>query len=163
MINKKLVICHLLFLQILGCHFSTDFNSDKNINQMINKTEFSSLKSRKVYFGHQSVGLNIIAGLNSLIQKNKSLEFIKILTPEEYNNLIILEDDSNFYFIHSKVGQNMFPETKFEDFTSRLDRLKDIDAAFVKICYIDINRNSDVNRLYNKYLETYDILSTRYY
>jgi len=145
----------------LGCDFSSDYNSDKNINQMISRAEFSSLKNRKVYFGHQSVGLNIITGLNSLIQKNKNLEFIKIITPEEYSNLIILED-SNFYFIHSKIGQNMYPETKFEDFISKLEILNDIDAAFVKLCYIDINRNTDVHRLYNKYLETYDLLGNKY-
>lgn len=151
--NKTPVIKTVLILLLIsGCNTHENYKNELTTNSMINKSELSSLEGKAAYFGHQSVGINIIDGLKSLIIKNNDLNFIKIISHKEYLSLKIPENDSSFYFIHSFIGENGFPETKLEDFQNKLDTLTSINAAFLKFCFVDIDRNTDVNVLYNNYI-----------
>ncbi|MCU0473434.1 MAG: hypothetical protein MUC93_08730 [Bacteroidales bacterium] len=119
---------------------------------MIDISEFNSLSGKRFYFAHQSVGYNIIEGLHGIVLNNKDLSFIKIVTFEEYLKLKVDEDDKSFYFVHSQIGKNEFPELKLDDFQYRIDSLCQIDAALLKFCFVDINRNTDINLRYNTYI-----------
>jgi hypothetical protein len=129
---------------------------------MIKKSDLNSLPGKKVYFAHQSVGYNIIEGMKKIIAKNNELNFIKILTLEEYLQAKITEDDSSFYLIHSGIGRNMFPDSKISDFRNKLDTIGQVDAAFLKFCFIDVNRSTDVNLLHRNYMDAMSQFRLKY-
>jgi len=147
---------------VTGCNEKKSIESDLKTEKMLNSENFNSLRGKSVYFGHRSVGSNIIGGMEAIISRNKDLSFVKIITPEEYLLKGNRGDDSTFYFVHSGIGKNGFPDSKIADFTGKLDTLKHIDAAFLKFCYVDINRNTDVNLLHSTYTKNIQSLEEKY-
>lgn len=156
-------ILFLLSLLVLtGSCSKSEKISDINLNSMITKDKLTSLPGKRVYFGHQSVGSNIIDGIKNSIIENEELNFIKIVTFDEYLQMDSTENDNSFYLVHSNIGRNAFPMLKLSDFAEKIDSLKNIDAAFMKFCYVDITRETDIENLYGNYLETMSTLKIKY-
>lgn len=149
-----------LLVLIAGCKPSSD-NTNLEEN-MIHKSELSFLPGKKVYFAHQSVGYNISEGMKKLIEKNKELDFIRIVSLDDYLGEGKPADDSVFYLIHSGIGRNMFPDSKIAEFRNKIDSVGEVDAAFLKFCFIDINRKTDVNFLYKNYINVMSELKEKY-
>lgn len=112
--------------------------------------------SLRVYFGHQSVGLNILDGLSD------------IAGPDErrYLNIQPLEDVEGItgpFFAHSMVGRNNDPESKCTSFASALDKLKgNVDIAILKFCFVDVRYDRDVEKMFAVYCSTLDSLKGRF-
>jgi hypothetical protein len=115
---------------------------------IMNSTVKSNLKvieKSKIYFGHKSVGYNIIDGIKDLLIKaNNNI------------NIIELNEDQKlpeYYFLHSQIGNNREPEKKCDDFLNFLNKnfMKDLDIAFLKFCYVDIQDQSDVQVIFDYY------------
>ena len=159
---RTFIVFYLSLLINISCNTHENNKNTLKTDNMINKIEFSSLHGKRVYFGHQSVGFNIIRGLDSLIKKNNVLNFIKVITLGEYLSLMIPENDSSFYFVHSVIGENGSPKSKLDDFQHKIDILKQIDAAFLKLCFVDFDCNTDVNLLYSNYLDNITELEKKY-
>ena len=56
-------------------------------------------RSEKIYFGHQSVGFNIMAGVKDLMKGNPQIKL----------NIVETTNESDFkvgLFAHSRVGEN---------------------------------------------------------
>ena len=103
--------------------------------------ELQSIRNLKVYFGHQSVGGNILDGLRE-IEKHTGVS-------------------SNV--ADSLIGQNGDPVGKCEDFSRKLSALPALpDVALMKFCYIDFDRNTDPEKLFASYTATLDALQTKY-
>lgn len=144
-----------------SCQNEQTTNIDKEINKM-EKLEFDFLKGKKVFFGHQSVGNNMINGLNTLIENNDDLNFIKVLTIENYLKLENKDDDSLFYFIHTRIGENGHPQKKIDDFKKNIQILHEVDAAFMKFCYADIRPHSNIESIYTNYKSAHIELSNEF-
>ncbi len=159
--NRFLLTSLILFIILTGC---SDYRNDKIFNEeiMICKSDLSSLPGKRVYFAHQSVGSSILDGINRIIERNNELKFIKIITLDEFLKSSYSENDSNFYIVHSKIGRNMYPFVKITEFKNNLASMPQINAAFLKFCFVDINRMTDVNALYNHYMETMEALENQY-
>jgi hypothetical protein len=104
--------------------------------------DLKSVQRLKVYFGHQSVGGNILEGLREIEAKYGR-------GPEMTDSLI---------------GQNGDPAGKCEDFTRNLGRLasQHLDVALMKFCYIDFDQATDVEKLFAKYSGTLDAMEKQY-
>jgi len=108
---------------------------------------WEKLSSMRIYFGHQSVGYNIVQGIQDLMADN----------PEIRLNLMDIKDgkppEGGGVFGHGTIGKNQQPETKLEDFRKRLDEgpNRRIDMAMLKFCYVDVVDGTDVDILFNKY------------
>jgi hypothetical protein len=104
--------------------------------------DLKSLRNQRVYFGHQSVGANVLEGLRQL-----EAHFGK--GPDMQDALI---------------GQNGDPDGKCEDFSRRLQTFPpgSIDMALMKFCYIDFDQATDVPKLFARYSSTLDALQARY-
>jgi hypothetical protein len=107
----------------------------------------------RVFFGHQSVGNNIISGLQQLAQQSH-LD-LNVADLESYKMAEQLAS-----FVHAPIGENQKPISKCRDFERIIDQqLSDkIDFALFKLCYIDINRNTDIENLFRVYRFTMDRL-----
>ncbi len=103
--------------------------------------ELQSIRNLRVYFGHQSVGGNILEGLREIEAKAGVFPAVA----------------------DSLIGQNGDPIGKCEDFTRKLAALPELpDVALMKFCYIDFDRNTDPEKLFATYAATLETLQTRY-
>jgi len=115
------------------------------------------LSGAKIFFGHQSVGFNIIDGLNDISSQlpGKKLNIVETSNPADFGKPV---------FAHSKVGTNCDPSSKLADFgrimASGVGEKTDI--AFFKFCYVDITANSDVNAIFKEYAEKMSALKATY-
>jgi hypothetical protein len=106
----------------------------------------------QVYFGHQSVGLNMLDGLR------------QIATEEEVDDIQIVELDrehavSAAFFAHSAVGKNGDPRSKIDEFATKIRGMRETlpagpDVAFMKFCYVDFAPDTDVDDLFAYYRST---------
>jgi hypothetical protein len=127
----------------------------------INSTEITeeiihAISVSRIYFGHQSVGDNIIDGINNLFfDKKWGLNII---------NFNIGQKITGPALYHGYIGQNKLPESKIEAFENVLDSLtgSTLDIAFFKFCYIDFLKNTDVIKVFDTYKTAFQNLSIKY-
>ncbi|HEX6851246.1 MAG TPA: hypothetical protein VF139_07535 [Candidatus Polarisedimenticolaceae bacterium] len=109
----------------------------------------SSLAAKKVYFGHQSVGYDIVKGIEDLLDRDPTLgiRIIETGDPEALGAAC---------FAHSKSGVNKQPWVKIEAFEKALDSGLGgrADIAFFKFCYVDFTPDTDLAKLFNDYKAT---------
>jgi len=111
---------------------------------------------KKIYFAHQSIGKNILHG-------------IELLAPEKVDQIVELQesDVTDTYppaFYHSRVGFNSKLKSKIDGFSSAIDVSfgGNIDIAFIKLCYLDITATSDIEKLFNFYTKSLQSLQRKY-
>lgn len=119
------------------------------------------LSKSRVYFGHQSVGKNLMAGVQDMIQASGAP------APRVIESDPPPADLPEFYFLHARIGRNEAPETKCEAFKSVLarldaDTLHPLEVAALKFCFVDITAKSDPKALIALYRSTLDSLKRRY-
>ena len=121
--------------------------------------EFDKLSDRVIYFGHMSVGNNIMAGVNDILthaDARGKLHTIRIKNPAEING-------PGFY--HGNIGHNGKPLKKIESFEELVIDKKlgqKVDIAFFKFCYVDIKQETDINKVSKKYLNTINKIRETY-
>ncbi len=122
------------------------------------KADFERAASARVYFGHQSVGGNIMDGLADL-QRQIGKPMLQV---GELDSLSV--SPGRGVLLHTKVGENGKPDSKCEDFRRILDEQLSgqIDVALFKFCYIDFSDTSDVGAVFATYARTMDDLKQRH-
>lgn len=121
------------------------------------KSDLELVSSKRVYFGHQSVGGNVMDGLEDL--QGQLVE--PLVRVGELGELDTAEGQG--VLLHTAIGRNEDPGSKCEDFRRVLDRLHGrLDVALFKFCYIDFNDASDVDQIFSTYARTMDDLKQRY-
>ena len=123
----------------------------------IPKEYWAKLAEKKIFFGHQSVGSNIIEGINDIINER---EYIKL-------NIVRTDNPTDFdqpIFAHSSVGRNTEPASKIKSFRNVMDAgIGDkVDIAFFKFCFVDIMRDSDPREILDSYNTLIEDLKGRY-
>lgn len=109
------------------------------------------LRTQRIFFGHQSVGQDVLEGLSRLSPELRVVEVRGGSPAPEGPGLF-----------HVKVGQNEQPLTKMEDFerqlASAVTSAGGVDVALYKLCYVDINATTDVDLLFSAYRRTHERL-----
>ena len=109
--------------------------------------------SKRVYFGHQSVGNNLILGLKDIQTAcgDFSLKFI---------NLANITDLKGPFFAESMIGENTQPIGKCEAFAAAVKNAKvePFDLALMKFCFVDFNPRTNVNEVLEAYCAAVDSL-----
>ncbi len=144
----------VVVLALLGCG-----ETEREANRMaataqISATEWQVLTQKRVVFGHQSVGQNILSGIQSLAaQAGVNLPIVKSRTPVASGGII-----------HFFVGQNEDPSSKLKDFASTLENgvAQGADIALVKFCYLDFSGDSDAKQIAEEYNATLDRLGQQF-
>ncbi|MBW8886691.1 MAG: SGNH/GDSL hydrolase family protein [Fibrobacteres bacterium] len=121
--------------------------------------DLAKTSALRVFFGHQSVGGNIVDGLEELRSQAGDTAF----------RVIHGTGDSALppaFFAEAKVGRNGDPIGKLSDFKLRLDgplRGK-VNVALVKICYVDLAAGAgvDPDSLFGAYRRTVLDLETEH-
>lgn len=123
----------------------------------IPQERWHSLAHKKIYFGHKSVGQNIIAGLNDVMRDYPAikLDIRETTSPEAFTQP---------GFAHSMLGTNKFPQSKIDSFREIMESGvgRAADIAFFKLCFVDIDHTSDLHDIFNSYVETVERLEARF-
>jgi len=154
------LICILLFsLLLFSCESNNKINPgvDKNMSNKILVADWQKLSMRKIYFGHQSVGYNIIEGLNTNLAKHPEIQLRLIETSD-------LNAFDSPVFAHSQIGRNENPYSKIDEFVSRMDAGlgNRADIAFFKLCYVDITADSKPDKIFSYYADKMQYLKNKY-
>lgn len=92
-----------------------------------------TIATHRVFFGHQSVGEDLCAGLRELaVAAEVDLRILDAREAQRVDGGVLL---------HARVGKNREPRSKFTAFGAELHALRDtaLDLALVKLCYVDVD------------------------
>ena len=108
---------------------------------------------KKILFGHQSVGMNIIDGVKSFAGGD-----VQIFNVDELGS-----NSQSQGIYHVKIGQNEDPTKKIYHFEQLINKYgHNVDVAFFKFCYVDITKSTDIIALFKNYTEILDKLIVEY-
>lgn len=108
--------------------------------------EMNMIAQQAVFFGHQSVGSNILAGAQRHFESSpaNNAQIVQTRDPAKLERGV---------WAHALVGRNTDPLSKIHDFDKimKSGMAQRADIAFFKFCYIDFNAQTDVSRLFDEY------------
>ncbi len=134
--------------------------TSKAVADAVDTSALTTVARARVFFGHQSVGGNIIEGIAPAYDAKglTSPEIIE-LSPDASPSL-----PSGGFFAHSLIGVNGDPEGKLDAFDSMLrSGLGDeVNVAMMKFCYLDVTARTDVDALFSRYQDTFAALERDY-
>jgi hypothetical protein len=125
--------------------------------EVVSPSQWEALSRKKIYFGHQSVGRNIIEGVGEIM---KSFPEIRLDMRETDSPV----DFHKPLFGHSLIGSNRDPHSKIEHFKKIMENgLGDlVDIAFFKFCYVDIVADTNIEKIFYEYSECLSDLESKY-
>lgn len=147
------------FLLIICCKGETMSGERMKIGSIdeVSPSSWDALAQRKVFFGHQSVGDNIIVGMEEIMKERPGvrLDIRKTKKPENFGNAV---------FGHFAIGKNEDPATKIHDFDAimRSGVAGRVDIALFKFCFVDITGSTDAGKLFEDYAHAMASLKTAY-
>ncbi len=120
---------------------------------MISAEIIQSIAQKRIYFAHQSVGSNILAGVKRITGDSLTVQD----GVADYNG-------ENPVFLHSLVGENQYPLSKIEEFNQILSSGlgKEIDVAMLKFCYVDFSAETNVAAVFEEYDKAVRSLISQY-
>lgn len=109
-------------------------------------TAWRALAAKRIFFGHQSVGGNIMDGVADVLRDRPALG-LRVAAGED------ALADGQAGFAHGAVGRNGDPGRKTDDFAKLVEGpLRGrVDVAFHKYCYVDITESTDVPAVFARY------------
>jgi hypothetical protein len=162
MVNGSYIMRGTLFLTVAcfvlyGCSIKENNMSEFHLTYGGNIENVGILLQeavkQNIFFGHQSVGWNIISG----IEKWEEEAGIKLLKTETRD----FKDIDDASFTHFAVGKNADPLAKIDDFVSLVGTIPKTTEpiAFFKFCYVDIIPSTNTDELFDYYKERMHHLS----
>jgi hypothetical protein len=123
----------------------------------ITEAEWKAVAQKKVFFGHQSVGWNILEGVGDLATTSaaKQVKIAAVTGKGDYSQPV---------FGHAEVGHNTNPKSKIDDFAKYLDSGigNEADVAVLKFCYVDVEDDTNMAKVFDEYKATVDQLKDKY-
>lgn len=117
--------------------------------ERVDAATWQALAHRRVYFGHQSVGFDILAGVEAIARQLPQLE-LRI----DEGDAAALQGKPGL--AQSTIGSNGDPDAKLRDFAAKAQAAgpDGVDIAVMKFCYVDVSRHTDVEQLFASYRDT---------
>lgn len=109
------------------------------------RAQLEQLAQRRVFFAHQSVGANLIEGLQALARDNG--------VPLQLRDVARDANVPNQTFGHVFVGENGKPLAKLDEYRDRLAKQQSTppDLAMVKLCFLDFTADTDPKAVFARY------------
>jgi len=112
----------------------------------ITTDDLARVSRTKVFFGHQSVGMNMLDGVRAVYAAHG------MAAPVIEEGGAQPGRDGGF-IDHAFIGENGNPLLKIQDFGAKMRSGigQQVNVAMMKFCYVDINGGTDVNALFDSY------------
>jgi hypothetical protein len=151
----------ILIIFMISCDQRTETNlyqlEKMNLLKNIPQTQWDTLASKKIYFGHQSVGFNIMDGVKMHLKDNPNigLHIAEGQSPDIFTTTV---------FAHDRNGKNGDPKSKIDAFCNAVESGlgNSIDMAGFKFCYVDFKKGTDVNDVFQYYKFKMKALQLKY-
>lgn len=109
----------------------------------------AGLAQKRIYFGHQSVGYNIVDGIAAVAKEHgePGLQLVEARSPDAL---------ARPAFAHSTNGRNHEPLSKIQAFAEAIEGGlgATTDVAMFKFCYVDFTPETDHEQLFAEYRST---------
>lgn len=119
---------------------------DMSALSQVSDAQWKALAGTRIFFGHQSVGWNILEGVQALLARQPSigLRIVQSSDPARVDGGAL---------VHAFIGANGQPETKLAAFDSVLAGGLGPGGgiAMYKYCFLDITAATDVDALFQAY------------
>jgi len=112
------------------------------------RKDLDVIAAHRVFFGHQSVGADIMAGVRELnAAAGSGVRFAQV-SPDPL--------PAGPWCADAIVGRNGDPASKCAAFAATVDRLSrdSLDLAVLKFCYVDVKPGRDVEAMFGEYERT---------
>lgn len=128
-----------------------------NTTWPLNDSQVHALLSQKIFFGHKSVGGNIVQGIHNLVAADTRLQLYMVSSDQPASV-------PRPAFIDSMIGENGDPASKDQAFAAIVNNGfgGQDGVALYKYCYADITSSSDVQHIFQNYRATLDALKETY-
>lgn len=113
--------------------------------------DWARLASRRVFFGHQSVGGDILQGVAEVLASNPQLG-LRVVESADPRAM------SGPGLYHARIGENLVPDTKLAAFVQVAGAIDGAATAMVKYCYVDVTAETDAAALFTRYREAIETL-----
>jgi hypothetical protein len=115
----------------------------------ITTDDLAKVSRTKVFFAHQSVGMNVLASVPGVYAAHG------MATPEIEENVARPGRDGGLV-CHAFIGENEKPLLKIKDFDAKVRSGigQQIDVAMMKLCYVDITGDTDIGAMFAAYRQT---------
>jgi len=144
--RKYAVLCIVFWGIILGCEREKPMvlQGDSDV-----KKALENVRKLRVFFGHQSIGSNILNGIREIENQfdGGKINFIEV----GKENL-----PKDGFFAHGKIGENESPESKCDAVKNILrgGLGNHVDVALFKLCFIDIRGKDKEKEILDLYKGT---------
>ncbi len=140
-------LCSVLLVLLAGC--GDEQARERRVAERRGVTVLPACWQRiaglRIYFGHMSVGTNIVDGLRELSAEapDARLNIVETKNPAEVRGPV---------FAHSRIGSNGEPIAKLRAFVNAMDaEAGEVDLAFFKLCFVDVTAGTDVRAVFEAY------------
>lgn len=115
----------------------------------ITNDQWEALAARPIFFGHQSVGRDMMHGVARVLDAHPEIP-LRVVSADGP------EDVGGTAFIDARIGRNRAPESKSAAFLEWVRAIGDRPGALAmyKFCYVDVNADTDPARLFADYQAT---------
>jgi hypothetical protein len=112
----------------------------------VSDSQWAALARTKIYFGHQSVGRNILAGVQEILEQNPQIS-LRIVESADPTGVV------GPALVHTYLGNNGHPQVKAAEFESRLSHGLGGEGGIVmyKYCFVDFDNGTDVLAVFDTY------------
>jgi len=151
----RLLTVIIAVLPITGCSHKRD-NGATNMDKQTILNEVNVLGGKRIFFGHQSVGENILGGLSKLFT-DEGIEGLNIVNVEKS------AAPAGPLLAETRIGKNGDPKGKCDAFESRVIGFPGgpPDIAVLKFCFVDFKPETDVRALFAYYETMVDTLRAK--
>jgi len=141
-------------LVLPGCNESKQEETSMVTTTQISAPEWQALEKKRVVFGHQSVGHNILNGVERLAARDG----FKIDIHEQRTGPAVKG------IRHFLIGMNGDPKSKIRDFAAAIDAgaAQGADVALMKLCYVDFDAAIDSRQVADDYIASLESLAQRH-
>jgi hypothetical protein len=123
---------------------------DDSVLDRVASERWVALSGKRIFFGHQSVGINLLDGIREIEASRPAitLAITETRDPAAFGPGGTLG--------HAKVGRNRQPALKMSDFRSVIDGPvgERLDIAMLKLCFVDVMADADVEGIARQYIDT---------
>jgi hypothetical protein len=136
----------LFALAFLSCGGKTVVATTAIEHVVLTGQQAQILSTQKVFFGHQSVGDNIIQRVREITAADPrlNLKIVESRNPETVPGPA---------FVEAHIGHNTDPQSKNADFLTIVNQ-GFVGIAMFKYCYVDIGESTEVPQMFNAYQAT---------
>jgi len=113
--------------------------------QDLSAEQQQKLKTRRIFFGHQSVGGNVMDGLGKLAEAGTPV-------PLKVEKTLNLDSSQAGVLAHEWIGENEHPKTKLDALDAAVrGSASGADVVMFKFCYTDFGKDVDPAQVFAAY------------